>query len=521
MGKLLPRFSVQKKMFMVLGGGIFGFIVYFCVNHFILQKNRDTLQRIVELQLPALELSEDLINEISRQRGIIAQAVISQNLDGLGKSEESNKKIGAYFDKWAENAYINKDLIAKVHLEYAASYASSSDAMQNVIAGLSVIKDSQSDFQKSISSLSGIEQSLKDIKTNIGRDLEMSVGEAVVFGKRAMYFGIILMIVGLFVSVVFYFVMVEINKSLLNTNGGIQDISKRLLDMVQEAQVSSQSLRSSANKQAASSTETVISMEQMKRILTQTSRSSSDARDLSEASLTEATNGKDLVQSLKESMIDIENSNKDLQEVTEVVKLVREHTRIINEIVFKTQLLSFNANIEAARAGQHGLGFAVVANEIGNLAEMSGRAAEEINDLLEKSTVKVDHTITNTKSKVAKANDLSARCYDFFTLITERSSQLKQMINSISQATSEQSTGVEYVVDAMNELSQTASETDRMAHGLSTLADGLKNQSLSLNHAAEDLNAFVRGSASFEHGDKEDNATNGETALSDDMRESA
>ena len=54
--------------------------------------------------------------------------------------------------------------------------------------------------------------------------------------------------------------------------------------------------------------------------------------------------------------------------------------------MFKTQLLSFNASIEAARAGQHGRGFAVVAEEVGHLAQTSGKAAEEIRNLLEKQS---------------------------------------------------------------------------------------------------------------------------------------
>lgn len=80
----------------------------------------------------------------------------------------------------------------------------------------------------------------------------------------------------------------------------------------------------------------------------------------------EANDGKEIVQGLKDAMLEIDRSNTELEEVNQVVRLIHERTNVINEIVFKTQMLSFNANIEAARAGQHGLGFAVVATEMGS-----------------------------------------------------------------------------------------------------------------------------------------------------------
>src|SRR6202000_2773518 len=108
--------------------------------------------------------------------------------------------------------------------------------------------------------------------------------------------------------------------------------------------------RDTAKQQASSSTETVVSMEQMKRLLAQTSRASGIAVDLSEASFQEANIGKDVVHSMTQAMAEIERSNTELEDVNQTVRLIRDRTNVINEIVFKTQMLSFNANIEAARA---------------------------------------------------------------------------------------------------------------------------------------------------------------------------
>ncbi len=72
---------------------------------------------------------------------------------------------------------------------------------------------------------------------------------------------------------------------------------------------------------------------------------------------------------------------------------------MINSIVFKTQMLSFNASIEAARAGAQGKGFAVVAAEVGRLADLSGKAASEISELLQSSQDRVKNLVENVTTR--------------------------------------------------------------------------------------------------------------------------
>lgn len=83
-----------------------------------------------------------------------------------------------------------------------------------------------------------------------------------------------------------------------------------------------------------------------------------------------------------------ESHYKEIKEILEVIPLIKKKANIIDEIVFKTQLLSFNASIEAERAGENGRGFSVVAQEIGNLAQTSGSAAADISELIKSSLKK-------------------------------------------------------------------------------------------------------------------------------------
>ena len=493
MKTLFYKLSVQKKLFIVLGVGLVGFIIYFGVNFSILEMNGESLQDVVQLQLPALELIDDLINNVDILRNSTSQAVVSKNFEGFGAIEKAHKEVLETLDKWSGSKLPFRREIADIGTKFTNYYSKLSDITQNVVSGVSALNEVQGQFKDSIEAMAQVEHSLQSIKQKIDSDTQSSMAKATFLSRTAMGVGVAMLISAILVTLLCYFVMVGINSSLSIANGTLQMTSKRLLEIVDEAQVSSTQLRETSNRQASSCTETVVSMEQMKRLLSQTSRTSGNAVELSEASFQEANNGKTIIQGLRDAMTEIDRSNSALEEVNQVVKLIRERTNVINEIVFKTQMLSFNANIEAARAGQHGLGFAVVANEMGSLADLSGRAAQQINELLDKSADQVEKTILGTKERITNANDLSARCYDFFKVLTERSGDLKKLVDSISSAAAEQNSGVDYVVNAMNDLNNTASETDRMAQGISTLADGLKTQALNLASAVNSLNSLVSG----------------------------
>lgn len=87
----------------------------------------------------------------------------------------------------------------------------------------------------------------------------------------------------------------------------------------------------------------------------------------------------------KELVKEIERNNTELTKITNMISEINEKTQVINDIVFQTKLLSFNASVEVVRAGEHGKGFAVVAEEVGNLASMSGKASLDISEMLETS----------------------------------------------------------------------------------------------------------------------------------------
>ncbi|NJL24711.1 MAG: hypothetical protein HC902_05780, partial [Calothrix sp. SM1_5_4] len=125
---------------------------------------------------------------------------------------------------------------------------------------------------------------------------------------------------------------------------------------------------------------------------------------------------------------------------------------------------------------------------------MSGKAAHEISGLLETSTLKVAEIINSTKDRIGSANRMSQKCAVVFERITQRAGQVKTMVTSITDAASEQESGIQMVSRAMVDMRDLAGETDKMAHVIANLSDGLKGHAQSLAFTVHRLDGLVHGS---------------------------
>ncbi len=178
--------------------------------------------------------------------------------------------------------------------------------------------------------------------------------------------------------------------------------------------------------------------------------------------------------------------------------------KVINDIVFQTKLLSFNASVEAARAGDAGKGFAVVAEEVGNLARMSGKAAEEISKLLAHSTKEVEEIISSTtakldesfrgaKVKVDHGVEVAQRCSEVLASIVENVNSVSQTVGEISSASREQASGVAEINKAMAEMDKVTNDNAASAAASVNIADQLAAQATELKVIIDGLQRSVSG----------------------------
>ena len=174
----------------------------------------------------------------------------------------------------------------------------------------------------------------------------------------------------------------------------------------------------------------------------------------------ESERGKAVVNQMAGAVREVYEANSTLESLIKVIDDIKSKTRVINDIVFETRLLSFNASIEAARAGVHGKGFAVVAEEVGKLAAVSGKASEEITKLLENSVQQVREVVTTTSQRVNSARESSQQCETVFTQMSEALEEINNAMRNMEQVTHQNSASSE---ELANQASALASETKNLA----------------------------------------------------------
>lgn len=214
-------------------------------------------------------------------------------------------------------------------------------------------------------------------------------------------------------------------------------------------------LASRTEEQSAAVVETAASMEQLTSTVKRNADNAREASQLASVAADHARSGGKIVGDVVSTMGAITESSK---KITEIIS-------VINGISFQTNILALNAAVEAARAGEQGRGFAVVAGEVRSLAQRSAQAAKEIEGLIQESVERV-HTGSEMANKAGST----------MGQIVASVTNVSGIMNEISDASEEQSRGIDQIGKAVTELDSTTQQNAALVQESSAAASSLEQQ---------------------------------------------
>ncbi len=408
-----------------------------------------------------------------------------QKYDALpheGRDVELWQNFNKEFSTWKSNYAKVIDFIDQDDRDAAAKFSESQEARASAIASrkaLNAVLENAALFIKE--SRQGTDQRIKGSQTATEEYIRQHVMQLA--AQISFYTKFLIVAIAVFISAIFllnYLLSRRISRNIGLLAKELASAAGQVFDATAQVTSSSNAVADGASSQAAA-------MEQIASSLTETSaKIKGNARDADEADALAKDSGK-VVGEANQKILAL---NASMDEMTVASEETKKIVKTINEIAFQTNLLALNAAVEAARAGEAGAGFAVVAEEVRNLALRAAQAAQDTSGLIEQ-----------TISKVRQGNAIVQSTSGNFMTITEFIQKITGLISNIAAASRDQAYAITEINEAITNIDSITQGNAASAEETAAAANEMSSMTESMNDIAISLTEFVHGEQSRREGE--------------------